>query len=54
MTCMGERLTKVSCWELKKCCQQPRGNNAHDKGLCPDATDDALLPGKIRKKAAAE
>lgn len=39
---MTDRLTKLNCWEFKKCGRQPQGSHVHDKGLCPAAVEDAL------------
>ena len=39
---MNDRMTKLNCWEFKKCGRQPQGLHVHDKGLCPAAAEDAL------------
>ncbi len=43
---MAER---QNCWEYKKCGREPRGDRAHDLGVCPATTNtssDALNKGK--------
>ena len=39
---MSDRVTKLNCWEFKKCGRQPQGLHVKDKGLCPAAAEDAL------------
>ena len=39
---VSDRMTKLNCWEFKKCGRRPQGIHVHDKGLCPAAAEDAL------------
>jgi hypothetical protein len=31
-------MSKINCWEFKKCGRQPGGNKVHELGVCPAAT----------------
>ena len=42
-------MTKVNCWEVKKCGREPGGANSKESGVCPaaeDTTSDGLNSGK--------
>lgn len=32
-------MTKLNCWEIKKCGKEPDGSNIHDTGVCPVCMD---------------
>ena len=35
-------MTKMNCWEFKKCDRQPGGRLTGELGICPAATDQSL------------
>lgn len=37
-----QRLTKLNCWEFKKCGRQPQGAKVGELGLCRAASEDSL------------
>ncbi len=39
---MGERKTKLNCWEVMKCHRQPGGIYEKVLGTCPAAQDERL------------
>jgi len=39
---MSKRVSKLNCWEFKKCGRQPEGSHVHDRGLCPAAVEESL------------
>jgi len=39
---MSDRMTKLNCWEFKRCGRQPQGAHVKDRGLCPAAVEDSL------------
>ncbi len=39
---MSERITKLNCWEFKKCGRQPQGAKVKEMGLCPAALQQEL------------
>jgi hypothetical protein len=41
---MHERISKLNCWEFKRCGRQPGGHHENDLGLCP-ATVESKLDG---------
>ena len=32
-------MSKINCWELKKCGKEPGGEKVHELGVCPASTD---------------
>ena len=32
-------MSKLNCWEMKKCGREPNGAKANELGVCPSATD---------------
>ncbi|KPK35456.1 MAG: hypothetical protein AMK70_05305 [Nitrospira bacterium SG8_35_1] len=32
-------MSKLNCWEVKKCGREPGGEKSHDLGVCPASTD---------------
>lgn len=32
-------MTKINCWEFKKCGRQPGGNSVAEKGICPASVE---------------
>jgi hypothetical protein len=39
---MSERVSKVNCWEFKKCGRQPQGHKVRELGLCPATAEEKL------------
>ncbi len=39
---MGERTSKLNCWEYKRCGRQPQGAHVKDLGLCPATLEEGL------------
>ncbi len=39
---MTTRVTKLNCWEFKKCGRQPQGAKVKEMGLCPAALQQEL------------
>ena len=39
---MGQRRSKLNCWEFKRCGRQPGGIHEHDLGRCPATTEERL------------
>ncbi|UCH81516.1 MAG: hypothetical protein JSW20_02595 [Nitrospiraceae bacterium] len=42
-------MSKLNCWEIKKCSREPGGDKTGDLGICPAATDatvDGVNDGK--------
>jgi hypothetical protein len=39
---MGERKSKLNCWEFKRCGRQPQGHKVHELGLCPSPMEENL------------
>jgi hypothetical protein len=35
-------MSKLNCWEIKKCSREPGGDKTGDLGICPAATDAAV------------
>lgn len=35
-------MTKLNCWEFKKCGREPGGEQARELGVCPAATENRL------------
>ena len=35
-------MSKINCWEFKKCGRQPNGENAEKLGVCPAASEIVL------------
>ena len=34
-------MSKLNCWEMKKCGREPGGSKVSEFGICPAATDEA-------------
>lgn len=32
-------MSKMNCWEIRKCGREPGGSNVQNEGVCPAATD---------------
>ncbi len=39
---MSDRVTKLNCWEFKKCGRQPQGVKVREMGLCPASVQQEL------------